>query len=132
MGKYGIMSEQVATYEESFHGIASKFGSETVANCASCHGVHDIRRPDDPKSSVYIENIPQTCGKCHEGANINYAKGKIHVNPKKKEAGIIFYVAFAFKWLTILTMLGLIGHIFLDLNRKSKDWRLRKAQRESE
>jgi DnaJ-class molecular chaperone len=68
MRKYGIEVEQVATYEESFHGIASKFGSRTVANCASCHGVHDIRGPNDPKSSVNIANIPSTCGKCHKGS----------------------------------------------------------------
>lgn len=132
MGKYGIDSEQVATYDETFHGIAGKFGSVMVANCASCHGVHDIRGPDDPKSSVYIENIPETCGRCHEGANVNYAKGKIHVDAKKKEAGIIYYVAFAFKWLTIMTMIGLITHIFLDLNRKARMRRQKAIQREGE
>ena len=127
MRKYGIEVEQVATYEESFHGIASKFGSRTVASCASCHGVHDIRGPDDPKSSVHVKNIPATCGKCHEGANINYAKGKIHVDATKKSAGVIYWVALFFKWLTISTMVGLVLHIGLDLNRKSKEWRAAKA-----
>jgi DnaJ-class molecular chaperone len=128
MQKYGIEVEQVTTYEESFHGIASKFGSRTVANCASCHGVHDIRSPEDPKSSVHINNIPATCGKCHKGANINYAKGKIHVDATKRSAGIIYWVAQFFKWLTITTMLGLIAHICLDLNRKSKQWRASKSR----
>lgn len=126
MSKYGIKSEQVATFQGSFHGVAGKFGSRTVANCASCHGYHDIRGVDDPKSAVYIKNIPETCGKCHEGANINYARGKIHVDAKKKEAGIIYYVATFFKWLTISTMVGLIVHIFLDLNRRSREWRSKK------
>jgi hypothetical protein len=123
MRKYGIEVEQVATYEESFHGIASKFGSRTVATCSSCHGIHDIRGPNDPKSTVYIKNIPATCGKCHKGANINYAKGKIHVDAQKPSAGIIYWVAQFFKWLTISTMVGLVAHICLDLNRKSKEWR---------
>lgn len=126
MEKYGIKAEQVATYQDSFHGIASRFGSKTVANCSSCHGFHDIRKSEDPRSSVNINNIPKTCGKCHSGANINFAKGKIHVDPKSKEAGLIFYVSFFFKWLTILTMAGLITHIFLDLNRRSKKWRNQK------
>ena len=125
--KYGIEVEQVATYEESFHGIASKFGSRTVASCASCHGVHDIRGPDDPRSSVHFKNIPGTCGKCHEGANVNYAKGKIHVDATKKSAGVIYWVALFFKWLTISTMVGLVLHIGLDLNRKSREWRAAKA-----
>ncbi|OGL46812.1 MAG: hypothetical protein A2149_05370 [Candidatus Schekmanbacteria bacterium RBG_16_38_11] len=118
MKKYGIETEQVETFKESFHGVASEFGSKTVANCASCHGVHDIRPSTDPKSSINKANIPKTCGKCHPGANINFAKGKIHVNPKVKEAGIIYYVSQGFKWLTILTMVGLVTHIFLDLYRR--------------
>jgi len=120
MKKYGIETEKVETFKESFHGVASEFGSITVANCASCHGVHDIRPSDDPKSSINKANIPKTCGKCHPGANINFAKGKIHINPKKKEAGIIYYVAQGFKWLTILTMMALIAHIFMDLYRRKK------------
>jgi hypothetical protein len=123
MSNYGIRADQVKTYKESFHGIAGKFGMRTVANCSSCHGVHDIRAPDDPMSSVNINNIPGTCGKCHPGANINYAKGKIHVNPKLKEAGSIYWVSSFFKWLTILTMMGLAGHITLDLFRKMRERR---------
>ncbi|MEW5806277.1 MAG: hypothetical protein AB1756_02860 [Acidobacteriota bacterium] len=119
VGKYGIEVEQVATYKESFHGIAVKFGSKVVANCASCHGVHDIRPSSDPQSSIYINNIPKTCGKCHPGANTNYARGKIHMDASKKEAGIIYYVASFFKYLTLLTMLGLVLHILLDFYRKS-------------
>ncbi len=120
VGKYGIEVDQVSTFEDSFHGIAVKFGSRTAANCASCHGVHDIRPSSDPLSSIHIDNIPKTCGKCHPGANKNYAKGKIHVDPHSKEAGIIYYVAAFFKYLTLLTMIGLILHILLDLFRKSK------------
>ena len=120
MSKYGIEAEQVATYNESFHGVASKFGSRTVANCASCHGVHDIRPPDDPMSSVNPRNIPKTCGKCHPGANPNFAVGKIHVDAKKKESGIIFWTATFFKWLTIGTMLALVAHIFLDMYGRTR------------
>jgi hypothetical protein len=118
VGKYGINTEQVATYGRSFHGIAIKYGGKTVSNCASCHGVHDIRPSDDPKSAVYVDNIPKTCGKCHAGANVNYAKGKIHVDPTKKEAGLIYWVSFFFKWLTISVMVGLSAHIGLDLFRR--------------
>ena len=120
VGKYGIETEQVATYADSFHGIAEKFGAKTVANCASCHGVHDILPADDPRSSVALHNIPKTCGKCHPGANPNFAKGKIHVNPDKAEAGIIFWVKLAFTVLTAGTMAALIGHILLDLRKKLK------------
>ncbi|HXZ43482.1 MAG TPA: hypothetical protein VEH53_01545 [archaeon] len=118
VGKYGIKTEQVATYGRSFHGIAIKFGGKTVANCASCHGVHDIRPSNDPKSAVYVDNIPKTCGKCHTGANVNYAKGRIHVDPTKKDAGLVYWVSLFFKWLTISVMVGLSAHIGMDLFRR--------------
>ena len=28
-----------------------------AANCASCHGVHDIRPSSDPKSMIYKDNL---------------------------------------------------------------------------
>ena len=118
VGKYGIETEQVDSYEESFHGVAIRFGMRTVANCASCHGVHDIRGPADPASSVNVANIPRTCGKCHPGANVNFARGKMHVQPKNPSSGIVYYVASFFKWLTILTVCGLVTHILLDLFRQ--------------
>ncbi len=116
--QYGLSLAPVPTYTESFHGIATAFGSKTAANCASCHGYHHILPPDDPQSTVYSANLPKTCGKCHPEANANWARGKIHVDASKKEAGIIFYVASFFKWLTILTLTGLLINIALDFSRR--------------
>lgn len=116
--KYAIPRERYQTYRESYHGIANKFGSVTVANCASCHGAHDIRPSSDPKSSVNKKNLPNTCGKCHRGANENFAKGKIHIIISKREASLLYYVSSGFKWLTICVMAALVGHITLDLLAK--------------
>lgn len=120
MSKFGIETEQVATYKGSFHGVANQFGSRTVANCSSCHGTHEIRPAADPLSSVNPANVPKTCGKCHPGANPNFALGKMHIDAKKKEAGIVYYVASFFKYLTIGTMLVLIVHIVLDMYGRTK------------
>jgi len=121
MEKYGVKAEQVATYNESFHGIANEFGVLTAANCASCHTAHDILPASDPRSSVNPANIPKTCGKCHPGANANFANGRIHINAKDKSAGIVYWVALGFKILTLSTLAGLFIHIGLDLFRKAKD-----------
>lgn len=118
VGKYGVNPEQVVTYKESFHGIATEFGEKKAANCASCHGYHDILPEDDPESPIYVKNIPKTCGKCHPNANINYAKGRIHVNPHSPSAGIVYYISTFFKYFTTLVILGLIIHILLDIYRR--------------
>ena len=125
MKKYGKKTEEVETYYESFHGVATKFGEKHIAHCASCHGYHAIRPRDDVKSSINPGNLPATCGqpKCHPGASANFAKGKMHVNPKSKDSGIIYYVAFGFKWLTIIVLIVLFIHIFLDLARKLQEKR---------
>ena len=35
------------------------------ANCASCHGFHNIFPSSDVRSSVNADNLNQTCGRCH-------------------------------------------------------------------
>src|ERR1043166_1298050 len=74
----GVASGRVRSYQSSYHGLASKFGSKTVANCASCHGVHNILPSSDPKSMINAANLQQTCGQCHIGATANFTKGRIH------------------------------------------------------
>lgn len=117
---FDIPINPVKTFKHSFHGIANELGSARVANCASCHTAHQVLPPSDPRSSVNPANIPATCGKsgCHEGANANYARGRFHIDPSSRDSGVIYWVALFFKILTISTMVGLIGHIALDLAKK--------------
>jgi hypothetical protein len=81
--QYGFLTSRLKTYNQTFHGTASKFGETRVANCASCHGFHGIRPSSDPKSSINPENLPKTCGKCHPGASRHFAEGQIHVIPEE-------------------------------------------------
>ena len=58
--------DQVAEYGTSVHGQRLLgMGDTKVATCASCHPAHQIRPPDDTRSSVYPTNVANTCGKCH-------------------------------------------------------------------
>ncbi|MDH4196711.1 MAG: cytochrome c3 family protein [Candidatus Aminicenantes bacterium] len=96
---YGFLTSRLKTYFGSYHGTASKFGETRVANCASCHGFHDIRDSSDPDSSINPANLPKTCGTCHTGAGANFAKGKIHETPAEMsgnrwaQAVKVFYIA---------------------------------------
>ncbi len=118
--QYAVRAEQYYTYRESYHGIAQQYGSATVANCASCHGAHNVRAPSDPMSSVYPGNLPHTCGQCHRWTNPNVAKGKIHVVASREPSALLYYVRPSFKWLTIVVMTALCGHIALDLMRRAR------------
>jgi formate dehydrogenase gamma subunit len=77
--KYGIPPDRYASFADSFHGLASRGGSLEVANCASCHGTHNIKPSLDPDSTVNIAQLTTTCGQCHPGANENFVRGKVHV-----------------------------------------------------
>ena len=48
----------------SLHGGA---GNDKPVACKDCHGSHDILSADDPKSTLYPTNVPDTCGACHAG-----------------------------------------------------------------
>ncbi len=65
--------DQLDKYRTSVHGMRNANGDPKVAECASCHGSHDILSAKDVKSSVYAVNIPSTCAKCH--SNSEYMKG---------------------------------------------------------
>ena len=78
MAKLGVPTDRLATFLDSYHGLAGSAGNLRVANCASCHGWHDILPASDPRSSVNVNNLDKTCGQCHKGAAMNLAGVKIH------------------------------------------------------
>lgn len=77
--EFGVAGERVSSYKDSYHGLASRLGSKVVANCASCHGVHNILPSSDPNSMIHAANLTHTCGQCHIGASENFSKGRIHL-----------------------------------------------------
>ena len=79
---YNLRADRVPTFADSYHGLAAREGSQTVANCASCHGVHNIFPTSDPRSTVNPANLAHTCGACHPGAAKTFAIGPVHVQPK--------------------------------------------------
>jgi cytochrome b subunit of formate dehydrogenase len=87
---YGVAGGRASTYLASYHGLALKMRSKTVANCASCHGIHNILPSSDPKSTISATNLASTCGKCHPGAGENFIKGKVHIEaPLSADVGTI-------------------------------------------
>jgi formate dehydrogenase gamma subunit len=91
-----------------------------VANCASCHGVHNIKPSSDSTSSVSKVNLAITCGKCHPGANNRFTIGSVHVATEKKEDPLLYWVSYIYVLLISTIIGGMLLHNFLDFYRKSK------------
>jgi cytochrome b subunit of formate dehydrogenase len=110
--EFGVAGSRTSTYYASYHGLASKLGSQTVANCASCHGVHNIFPSSDPRSTINEANLVRTCGQCHPGATEKFVIGKVHVDaPLSADTGSI-----AVHWIRriyISMIFGVIGGMAL-------------------
>ncbi len=118
--RYNLPADRVPTFADSYHGLAARAGSQTVANCASCHGVHNIFRSSDPRSTVNPANLAHTCGACHPGAGERFAIGPVHVRPETRSEHPIVRIIRHFYWLTIpIAIAFMFLHHLLDLIRKS-------------
>ena len=107
--------------EDSYHGLASRSGQQTVANCASCHGVHNIFPSSDPRSTVNKANLGKTCGKCHPDAGQRFTIGSVHTLPTTTAGGRVLGFVKAFYLLAIPMILGsMMLHNFLDWWRKAR------------
>lgn len=129
--KYGLAETNVASYEDSFHGLAGRAGQATVANCSSCHGVHDILPSTDPRSHVHKDNLAETCGTCHPGAGSSFAIGAVHIIESDKETThpAVYWARIVYLWLIVVTIGGMLVHNALDLYRKANSHLVRPVVR---
>jgi cytochrome b subunit of formate dehydrogenase len=86
--------DRLVSFDESYHGLAARAGNQTVANCASCHGVHNILASSDPKSTINPKNLPATCGQCHPGAGKRFAITQVHLIQGSESAGLTWVRTF--------------------------------------
>jgi cytochrome b subunit of formate dehydrogenase len=118
--KYGLSSDRFRTFSDSYHGLASKAGAVEVANCASCHGVHDIKPSSDSTSRISKQNLAKTCGACHSGANENFTKGSVHVIAAESSERALYLVASAYIVLIGVTVASMFAHNLIDFLAKSR------------
>lgn len=113
--RYNLPADRVPSFADSYHGLASRAGSQTVANCASCHGVHNIFPSSDPRSTVNPANLAHTCGACHTGAGKSFAIGPVHVLPEtRSEHPVIKFIRHLYWILIPLTFGFMFLHQMLD------------------
>jgi len=134
MSKYGLSTDVYSLYQTSWHGVdiaVYKANWPTIwhdsAVCTDCHGVHDIRKTEDPKSSVNPANLLATCQKCHKDAGPNWTSawtGHNQIDPQRTPFLYIvdrFYGSFATSvlWVCIIYVALQILHAIVDRVRRS-------------
>lgn len=126
--RYNIPADRVPTFADSFHGLAARSGSQTVANCASCHGVHNIFPSSDPRSTVNAANLAHTCGNCHPGAGQSFAIGPVHVGAASQaESAAVKWIRRIYWTLVPITLLFMLFHHAIDFRRKAREMRARES-----
>jgi len=117
--RYNLPADRVPSYADSYHGLAMRGGSQSVANCASCHGVHNIFRSADARSTVNAANLSKTCGNCHAGAGDHFVIGPVHVQTASGPAHpVVKWIRWTY-WLLIPLTLGfMVAHNLLDFLAK--------------
>jgi hypothetical protein len=126
MAKYGISTDVLDTYVADFHGttvtIFEKQSPDQETNkpvCYDCHGVHDIRRADDPEKGLQVkENMLAACQRCHPDASENFPTAWLsHYIPSPEKYPLVYYVDLFYKFF-IPTVLGGMGIlVVLDASR---------------
>jgi cytochrome b subunit of formate dehydrogenase len=116
--RYGLPAGRLATFIDSYHGLKSKAGDPTVANCASCHGVHRILASSDPSSSIHPNNLQSTCSECHPRISEKIASIPIHsVGDRQLETTVAEIVEDIYI-IAIVVIIGLmVLHWLIDLGR---------------
>ena len=117
--RYNLPTDRIPSYADSYHGLALREGLQSVANCASCHGVHNIFRSSDARSTVNAANLPKTCGNCHAGVGERFAIGPVHVQIASGPAHpVVKWIRWTY-WVLIPMTLGfMILHNAIDFVSK--------------
>ncbi len=112
--EFGVPGNRVSSYMDSYHGLANENGSVVVANCSSCHGVHNILPSSDPRSTINPAHLDETCGKCHRGATRRFTQTRVHMDESAKAhdvgSRVVWWVRLIYLILIALVIGGMLLH----------------------
>jgi hypothetical protein len=131
MAKYGLSTQVLTTYVSDFHGttvtLFRKLTPDARTNtpvCYDCHGIHDIKRIDDPEVGIHLkENLLIRCQECHPDATINFPDSWLsHYTPSAENASIVYYVDLFYKIFIPVLLGGMLLLVILDLSSRARKW----------
>ncbi|NOY98058.1 MAG: ammonia-forming cytochrome c nitrite reductase subunit c552, partial [Chloroflexi bacterium] len=132
MDKYGISTDVLDTYVADFHGttvtLFEKRSPDQETNkpvCFDCHGIHNIKQPDDPEYGIAMkENLLITCQRCHPDADANFPDAWMsHYIPDAEHYAVVYYVNLFYKILIPVVIGGMLLFVISDIVRRVIEWR---------
>jgi cytochrome b subunit of formate dehydrogenase len=124
--EFGVAGNRVSSYLDSYHGLAAEGGSAVVANCASCHGVHNILPSSDPRSTINRANLDTTCGRCHKGVTQRFTLTRVHLDVRRSNdigSAATRWIRWIYLWLIAVVIGGMFLHNAIIWRRKAIDRR---------
>ncbi len=127
MGKYGLSTQVLQTYIADFHGttvtLFEKIDPDQPTNmpvCYDCHGIHDIRRSDDPEKGLQVkENLLIACQRCHPDATANFPDAWLsHYIPSPEKYPLVYYVNLFYQILIPVVLGGMAVFVASDVYRR--------------
>jgi predicted CXXCH cytochrome family protein len=128
MEQYDISTEVFDTYVDDFHGTTVALyddqdptAESNEAVCYDCHGVHDIKDPDDPEAGIKA-NLLEACRQCHPDASENFPDAWLnHYQPSLEHYPLVFLVDWFYKLIIpgTVAFLGLL--VGSDIYRRIRD-----------
>ena len=137
MDKYGLSTNVLNTYVADFHGTTVKMFEETYPDqptnkpvCTDCHGIHDIKRVDDPKVGIALKsNLLGKCQQCHPDATTETFTDAwlSHYEPSPQAFPLVYYVNLFYKFFIPAVVGGMIFYVLTDIYRRFIAPRLRRS-----
>lgn len=129
MAKYGLSADVYSIYKTSWHGVdvsVYKARWTTIwhdsAVCTDCHGIHDIRKTDDPASKVNPQNLLTTCKQCHPTVGPNWTDAWTgHNEISLERTPFLFYVDRFYSSFVQFVLWGCIIYVVLQIIRSIVD-----------
>ncbi len=127
MDKYGLSTEVLNTYVADFHGTTVTLFQSTSpdhptnkAVCTDCHGVHDIRKVDDPQYGIAMkENLLVKCQNCHPSINQNFSDAWMgHYIPSPEKYPIVYFVNLFYQFFIPAVLGGMAVFVITDAIRR--------------
>jgi nitrate/TMAO reductase-like tetraheme cytochrome c subunit len=123
MDKYKLSTKVLNTYVADFHGTTITLFEETRSDqhsnkpvCYDCHGIHDIKRTDDPVYGIAMkENLLTRCRTCHPDAKANFPSAWMsHYIPSATKYPIVYYINIFYQFLIPTVLGGMVIFVLSD------------------